>query len=150
MNYLADPALLWIIAGFAMIIVELMTGTFYLLVLGVGAFAGAVAAWLGAPFLVQVLAAGVVSLLGVVWVNHWHKKNVPNAANANVIDMGQAVIVERWVDPANGALRVRYRGVEWDARWTGGETEKISAGATVHITGQDGQTWLVARERPRQ
>ena len=46
--------LIWTILGFVLVIVELMTGTFYLLVLGVGALFAALAAWLGAPSLVQV------------------------------------------------------------------------------------------------
>ena len=34
--------LVWIVAGFALAIAELLSGTFYLLVIGLGAFAGAV------------------------------------------------------------------------------------------------------------
>ena len=33
--------LVWTAVGFALVIIELMTGTFYLLVIGVGALAGA-------------------------------------------------------------------------------------------------------------
>ena len=39
--------LIWVIAGFVLVIAELLTGTFYLLVIGIGAFAGALVAWLG-------------------------------------------------------------------------------------------------------
>ena len=45
-----DSFLVWLIAGFALVIVELVTGTFYLLVLGVAAFAGAGLAYAGAVF----------------------------------------------------------------------------------------------------
>ena len=38
------PALLWAAAGLVLVIVELMTGTFYLLMLGVAAFGAALAA----------------------------------------------------------------------------------------------------------
>ena len=36
-----EAHLIWVIAGIILVIVELLTGTFYLLVLGVAAFAGA-------------------------------------------------------------------------------------------------------------
>ena len=36
-----EPWLIWVVAGFALIIAELLSGTFYLLVIGVAAFAGA-------------------------------------------------------------------------------------------------------------
>ena len=38
---------LWIIVGMVLVIAELVTGTFYLLVLGAGAFAAALVAWAG-------------------------------------------------------------------------------------------------------
>ena len=40
-----DPALAWAIGGLVLVIVEMLSGTFYLLVLAVGAFGAAVAAW---------------------------------------------------------------------------------------------------------
>lgn len=39
--------LIWLLAGLALVIAELITGTFYLLVLGLGAFGAGAAAWLG-------------------------------------------------------------------------------------------------------
>lgn len=135
--------LIWIIAGFALIIIELMTGTFYLLVLGLGAFAAALAAFFGAPFLGQVIAAGAVAFAGTVWVNHWHRKHNQKPEEANVIDKGQAVTFERWIDPAAGTMRVRYRGVEWDARMLSAPSD-IAVGRLLYITGQEGQAWVVS------
>ena len=42
-----DPALAWAILGLVLVITELVTGTFYLLMLGVAAFVAAAAAWVG-------------------------------------------------------------------------------------------------------
>ena len=64
--------LIWTILGFVLVIVELMTGTFYLLVLGVGALFAALAAWMGAAFIVQVAVAGVVASIGTWLVQKWH------------------------------------------------------------------------------
>ena len=54
-----EPYLAWIVAGFLLVIVELLTGTFYLLVIGVGAFAGALVAYAGGTYFVQAVGACV-------------------------------------------------------------------------------------------
>ena len=142
--------LIWTIVGFGLVIVELMTGTFYLLVFGVGAFAGALAAWLGVPFLGQVAAAGVVSSIGAMMVHHWHAGQKKDGDQANAIDVGQTVILARWVNQAEGMLRVRYRGTDWDARVKPGDTVSAAAteGSMMHILAQDGSTWVVSSQKP--
>ena len=57
-----------------LVIVELMTGTFYLLVIGVGAFAGAAVAWAGGGYLAQAIGACAVALFGTRLVNRWHRR----------------------------------------------------------------------------
>ena len=59
-----ETYLAWIIAGFVLVIIELLTGTFYLLVIGVGAFAGAAVAWAGGGYLAQAVGACAVALAG--------------------------------------------------------------------------------------
>ena len=56
-----DLWLFWTIVGFVLVIVELATGTFYLLVLGLGAFAAALVAWAGGNMLIQAVVGGVVA-----------------------------------------------------------------------------------------
>lgn len=142
--------LIWTIVGFGLVIVELMTGTFYLLVFGVGAFAGALAAWLGAPFLGQVAAAGVVSSIGAMMVHHWHAGQRKDGDQANALDVGQTVTVERWVNQAEGMMRVNYRGTDWDARIRPGDALAAAAekGTMLHILAQDGQCWVVGSQKP--
>lgn len=142
--------LIWTILGFVLVIVELMTGTFYLLVLGVGALAGAVAAWAGAPFLGQVAAAGVVASIGSWLVQKWHATQHKDGDQANAIDVGQSVIVARWVNQAEGMLRVKYRGTEWDARVKPGDlvSAAVTEGGMLYILAQDGQCWVVGSQKP--
>jgi membrane protein implicated in regulation of membrane protease activity len=142
--------LIWTILGFVLIIVEMVTGTFYLLVLGVGAFAGAFAAWLGAPFLVQVGVAGVVSVIGTVLVYKWQVGQKQTREGSNDLDIGQMVTLARWVNQPEGMLKVKYRGAEWDARVKPGDFESANAteGAFLHILAQDGQTLVVGSQKP--
>jgi membrane protein implicated in regulation of membrane protease activity len=145
-----DAYLLWLIAGFTLLIAEMVTGTFYLLVLGVGAFAGALAAWLGAPFLLQVAVAGLVSVIGTWVVFKWHAKQHKPDDPGNALDVGQAVTLSRWVNQADGALKVKYRGSEWDARIKPGDLAAagLGEGAFLYILAQDGATLVVGSQRP--
>ena len=71
-----DPALLWAVIGLALAIVELLTGTFYLLMLGLAAFGAAGTAWLGYDLAVQVIVASVVAGVGCYAVHAYRGKNM--------------------------------------------------------------------------
>ena len=136
-----EPYLAWIIAGFVLVIVELLTGTFYLLVIGVGAFAGAAVAAAGGGFLAQAVGACAVALVGTWLVSRWHRKRLRGSAKDNFLDLGQPVVFESWVDAGSGTARVKYRGTTWDARVAAGA--RAEPGETLTINGQDGSTLLV-------
>jgi len=138
--------LVWTIAGFALVIIELMTGTFYLLVLGVGAFAGAIAAWLGGALLAQVVVAGIVALAGAAWVYRWHKTNrKAQGDTSNSLDVGQTANFEEWINKASGMARVKYRGSTWDALVVSGEPSATHH--ALYIVGQEGQTLHVSTSK---
>lgn len=136
-----EPYLAWIVVGFVLVIVELLTGTFYLLVIGVGAFAGAAVAWAGGSYFVQAVGACAVALSGAWLVRRWHRAHVAGKPKDGMLDLGQPVILEKWVDASTGLARVKYRGASWDARLA--EGERPEPGATLYISGQDGNLLLV-------
>ncbi len=110
----------WILAG-ALVAVELLSGTFYLLALAVGAVAGAAAAHLGLGFSGQIVVA---ALLGGGVTALWHLKrarnprSAPAQANRDVLlDIGETVHVPAW--GPDGVSQVQYRGAAWSARFTG-------------------------------
>jgi len=138
---------LWLIAGFVLVIAELITGTFYLLVIGIGAFAGAIAAWTGAHVVVQALAAAAVGLAGAWAVHHWHGRNRSSDPHDNLLDRGQPVVLEGWANEAAGIARVRYRGTSWDARVAPTEA-RPAPGSTLYITGQQGSELVVVGAPP--
>lgn len=140
-----DTYLAWLLAGFALVIAELLTGTFYLLVLGVAAFAGGGAAWLGQGIGVQALAAAVVAVAGVVWVQR-HPRQSRGRPMAS-LDAGQAVTLDHWIDAGAGRARVRYRDSLWDADVEGGSAT-ASAGETLFITAVEGNTLKVSPRKP--
>jgi len=139
-----DPSLAWAIAGFALALSELLTGTFYLLVLGIAAFGAAVAAYLGLGFEPQIVVAAVVAAAGCYAVHAYRAKN--RARQMPSIDAGMPASFEHWIDPASRLARVRYRGASWDARVEG--TEVLEPGSLIYVASADGNTLKVTAKRP--
>jgi membrane protein implicated in regulation of membrane protease activity len=139
-----DPALIWAITGLVLVIVELLTGTFYLVMLGIAAFGAAGAAWLGYDFPVQVIVAAVIAGVGCYAVHVYRVKN--KAQQMPSVDSGMPASFERWIDAGARLARVRYRGASWDARVEGAEA--LEPGVTVYVLATDGNTLKVAKNRP--
>jgi membrane protein implicated in regulation of membrane protease activity len=111
---MAESTVWWLLAG-AAVAVELVTGTFYLLMLTIGLAASAVAAHAGASVATQLVVAAAV---GGGAVAAWHfvrgRQPAGPAASANPdvnLDVGGTVVVEAWLP--DGTAQVRYRGVQW-------------------------------------
>jgi membrane protein implicated in regulation of membrane protease activity len=139
-----DPALIWAITGLALVIVELLTGTFYLLMLGVAAFGAAGTAWLGYDFPAQVIVAAVIAAAGCYAVHVYREKN--RTQQMPSVDAGMPASFETWIDSGARLARVRYRGASWDARVEGAEA--LEPGTTVYVLATDGNTLKVVKNRP--
>ena len=113
---MSEATIWWLLAGTA-IAVELVTGTFYLLMLATGLVAGALAAHMGVALIGQMLIAAAMGG-GAVAVWYWHrsKSPAPLSASANPdvhLDIGEPVHVVRW--NADGTATVHFRGAQWMA-----------------------------------
>ena len=139
-----EPYILWALTGLALVIIELLTGTFYLLVLGVACFGAAGAALGGLGFPAQAIVAAVAAAVGVYWVHAYRVRN--RAEQMAPIDQGQPARFERWVDQGAQLARVHYRGASWDARVEGGGT--LEAGAMLYVVNANGNTLTVATTPP--
>jgi len=139
-----DAALLWAIVGLALVIVELLSGTFYLLMLGVAAFGAAGVAWLGYDFPAQVAVASLIAAGGCYGVHVYREKN--RTRQMPPIDAGMPASFENWIDAPARLARVRYRGASWDARVEG--LEALEPGTTVYVLATDGNTLKVVKNRP--
>jgi membrane protein implicated in regulation of membrane protease activity len=124
-----------------LIVAELLTGTLYLLFLGLAALVTAAVAFLVVPFWVQAIVAGGCAVAGVLWVRR-HKRDI-NARPMPSLDAGQPVVLESWIDRDGGLARVRYRDASWDARVSGDCTGQ--AGEVVYIHAVEGNTLHVAK-----
>jgi membrane protein implicated in regulation of membrane protease activity len=135
--------LLWAIAGFVLIIAELLSGTFYLLVLGLAALAAAGVAFASGDFWVQAMVAAGVSLIGIYLVRRWWTNHPDDSAASNNLDLGQAVVVESWVDQTAGVARVKYRGSTWEAKLEANPEHPAKLTDVLYIRGQENGVFQV-------
>ena len=119
---MADTTLWWLAAG-TLVVAELLTGTFYLLMLALGLAAGAIAAHAGLASTGQVLAAALVGGGAVLAWHLWRRRaGSPGPAGASRdvnLDVGETVQIETW--NGDGTASVKYRGAQWTAATAPGQ-----------------------------
>jgi membrane protein implicated in regulation of membrane protease activity len=115
----------WLATAGVLVILELFTGTFYLLMIAIGLAVGGIVALAGAAWPLQAIAAGVVGVLATGLLHRSRfgrpaRHDATRDRNVN-LDIGQRVTVPAW---DNGRARVMYRGALWDV--------ELGQGATAH------------------
>lgn len=115
---------IWIALTTGLMVLEMLTGTFYLLVLSGGAAAGALAAFFDMSLTSQIALCAAVTFTGwwVLYRRGFTLKRAPANANPDVhTDIGQIVRLVN-VD-SSGRHQVDYRGALWAARVEGGAAQ---------------------------
>jgi membrane protein implicated in regulation of membrane protease activity len=133
---MAESTIWWLLAG-GLIALELLTGTFYLLMLSLGVVGAAIAAHLGASMATQLVVA---ALLGGGCVVAWrsYKKHQPPAlpagANRDVnLDIGETLHIDAWNE--DGTSTARYRGATWIVSLRPGATSGPGLHRIVEVIG---------------
>ena len=133
---MTNPTLWWLLTG-AAIAVELLTGTFYLLMVALGLAAAAIAAHLGLGVTPQILTAAVVgggSVAGWYLKRGHNRGELPANANPNVnLDIGETLQISGW--NADGTAAVQYRGAQWTAIHRPGVTPSPGAHRVAELVG---------------
>jgi len=128
----------WLAAG-VLVAAELASGTFYLLMLGLGCAAGALAAHAGLAATGQMVAAAVVGA-GATAAWHLKRRQAPAAAPAESnrdvnLDIGQRLHVAHWT--AEGSARAHYRGASWAVRYAGSGVPQAGEHVIVALNGSE-------------
>jgi membrane protein implicated in regulation of membrane protease activity len=140
-----EPYLWWAAFGFVLLIVEMVTGTFFFLAIAVAAFITTFAAWLTPDMLTQWVCFSVAGILSIVlWqqLRHKHKTNTHDAASklnnrlAHLINR-QAVLLE---PITNGVGRINI-----DDSWWKVTGEDLPVGTPVHVTAIHDMTLTVEK-----
>ena len=131
-----ESTIWWLLAG-GLVVAELLTGTFYLLMLAVGVGAAGIAAHLGASTTVQILTAALVGGGSVVG---WHalRRKRPGDPSARAdrsvnLDVGETIAIDSW--NADGTTTVKYRGATWTAIHRPGVTPSTGMHRVAELVG---------------
>ncbi|MGH4010087.1 MAG: NfeD family protein [Pseudonocardiaceae bacterium] len=135
-------AVVWLVAGLLLIVAEVLSGDFVLIMLGTAALVAAGFAGLDASIWVQVAAfasfsVALITVARPALKRRLHPASVPTNAEALV---GNKAVVISTVD-ANGG-RVKLRGDLWSAR-AFDETQVLEPGRIVTVMTISGATAVV-------
>lgn len=128
-----DMQYVWWIAAAILVGVEMMTGTFYLLIVALACFVGGMVAVVGLGSGWQWGVAAVVEVVGTLAVRRWKRHYMATPKLTNNLDIGQRVSVIEW--RADGSARVAYRGTYWDAVLDSASTPKREQMMIVDMRG---------------
>lgn len=109
-----------------LLVFEMFTGTFYLLMIALGVAAGGVAALAGIDEASQLAVAAIVGMVATFALRRskWGRtawRSAESAPDVN-LDIGQTLVVDAW-DGAEGGTRTAramYRGALWDVELEAG------------------------------
>jgi len=138
-----EPELIWLVLGAVLIVVEVLTLTVALGMLGVAALFAAGAAVLGGGMVLQLLTFAVASLGLLVFarppVQRMLTSRDDGSTDPRALAGATALVVERVSDDTG---QVRLHGELWRARpYAGGGP--VDAGREVSVAAVDGATLLV-------
>jgi membrane protein implicated in regulation of membrane protease activity len=136
-------ALLWLIIGVILVLAEMLSGAFVLVMLGGAALIAALVASIGVGGLLSgivfaAVAAGGITLARPALVRHMHLGEHVKT-NVDALVGGKAVVVAT-VDAQSG--QVKINGEVWSAR-SYDETEVLEPGRSVTIMNISGATAVV-------
>jgi membrane protein implicated in regulation of membrane protease activity len=141
----APGGLFWWIGAGVLIVLELMSGTFYLLMIALGFVAAALARLSGANADVQFALAALVALAAVLLLRRSRFGRRPRKAAADNpdvnLDIGQTLAVTGWRDRR---ARANYRGAAWDIELAPGEPEDARV---YEISALDGSRLIVVASK---
>jgi membrane protein implicated in regulation of membrane protease activity len=106
-------ATLWWLVGGLLVAAELVSGTFYLLMLAIGAAAAALAAHFGANLTTQLAIAALVGGLAVVLWRQSRLRREKAEPSELHLDIGETLQVDAWDE--QGTAQVKHRGAAWTA-----------------------------------
>ncbi|WP_239324040.1 NfeD family protein [Snodgrassella gandavensis] len=129
--------MIWCIVALILFVLEMFSGTFYLLVISASLLSAGMAEWLlQTSNNTNALIATVFSIIGITIVRLWQKQHPrENKAKASDDpDYGQTVVLTQPL--ANGLWQVHYRGTTWQARFT--QPTAAKPGDSAQIISHDG------------
>jgi len=131
----------WLVIACVVVVLELFSGTFYLLMIALGLVAGALAAFFGFSIELQLITAAVVGSVATVSLRKSRfgiRNKVDATRDPNVnLDIGQTIQIDEWKNTSNDVYTARamHRGALWDVEFSGNHVPPPGAYKIVEIRG---------------
>ncbi len=136
---------IWVLLGTGFLVTEMLTGTFFLLFLSLGAFSASLAALFGFNSIpLQIVICGVVACVGFVLLKKPLQKKLLKTASIQ-IDQGQIIRMDQ-VLSAGQSTRISYQGTTWEARNL--DSVDLNPGDSGLIVGTEGHILLLKKSTP--
>ena len=125
--------MMWLAMAGIVVILEMFSGTFYLLMIAIGLVAGALASFAGLAQPAQLIVAAVVGIAATYALRRskfGRRRKTEAARDPNVnLDIGQSVRVDEWSGSrdAQATARAMYRGALWDIELAPGEEARAGS-----------------------
>ena len=136
-EFFSNPAVIWFLLGFIMMLLELAMPGVIIIFFGIGAWITALCCMLFSPSLAwQASIFAVTSVLALIFLRRWlldilfKKKEKEETLSDEFI--GQKAITETVIDAARGG-KVTFKGASWGAL----SSENIEADKQVEIIGKE-------------
>ena len=131
----------WLIISGLVVVVELFSGTFYLLMVALGCAAGGMVAFGGGQLALQLIVAAGVGATATVMLRRSRfgggQKVIANRDPNVNLDIGQLIQINEWhrVSAERQIARAMYRGAMWDVEFLGVKTVEPGMFTIVEIQG---------------
>ncbi len=125
--------MMWLAMAGIVVILEMFSGTFYLLMIAIGLVAGALASFAGLDQPAQLIVAAVVGIAATYALRRsrfGRRRRTEATRDPNVnLDIGQSVRVDEWrgSGDAQATARAMYRGALWDIELVPGEEARAGS-----------------------
>jgi membrane protein implicated in regulation of membrane protease activity len=131
----------WLVVAGVMVVLELFTGTFYLLMIALGLLAAALVAFLGWSLEFQVITAALVGSVATISLRR-SRFGIANKTDANRdpnvnLDIGQPIQIDEWQGSSTGvySARAMHRGALWNVEYAGTDVPQPGRYKIVEIRG---------------
>jgi len=131
----------WFALAGILVVLEMFTGTFYLLMIAIGFIAGGLAGLAAASAGAQLVAAGIAGVIATYGLRRskWGKtarRDAQRDPNVN-LDIGQSLVVDEWSGGQGNVYtaRVMYRGALWDVELDAGARARPGAYVIREVRG---------------
>jgi len=133
---MGNSLLFWWGASAVLVLLELLSGSFYLLMLALGTVVGALSAHAGVSPVVQVWLAACSSAACVfacyLWRSRKHHQRAMSDRSLH-LDIGASVKVEHWEN--DGTAKVHYRGAQWTVSPCPGQQKEPGMYRVMEVVG---------------